>query len=153
MPRFSVHLCNLWNRLKMNINFCVFYSHLKYFTKFLMLHILALDFEAKRWWKKRKIYFINVSYMLNLVKKCQNFVGGLLWVTVHGLKFSNLEVGTYFCCVQKIRKDFVSFRLYRGLIRVCPAQLRACIFKRVWGPGIDSKEWIPPAYVAWRAGR
>jgi hypothetical protein len=25
---------------------CVFYSHLKYFTKFLMLHILALDFEA-----------------------------------------------------------------------------------------------------------
>jgi hypothetical protein len=29
---------------------------------------------------------------------------------------------------------------------------RACIFKRLWGPGIDSKEWIPPAYVAWRAG-
>ncbi len=28
----------------------------------------------------------------------------------------------------------------------------ARIFKRVWGPGIDSKEWIPPAYVAWRAG-
>ncbi len=28
----------------------------------------------------------------------------------------------------------------------------ARIFKRVWGPGIDSKEWIPPAYVAWRGG-
>ncbi len=28
----------------------------------------------------------------------------------------------------------------------------AGIFKRVWGPGIDSKEWILPAYVAWRAG-
>ncbi len=28
----------------------------------------------------------------------------------------------------------------------------ARIFKRVWGPGIDSKEWILPAYVAWRAG-
>jgi hypothetical protein len=28
----------------------------------------------------------------------------------------------------------------------------ARIFKRVWGPGIDSKEWIPPAYVACRAG-
>ncbi len=28
----------------------------------------------------------------------------------------------------------------------------ARIFKRVWGPGIDSKEWIPPAYVAWWAG-
>ncbi len=26
------------------------------------------------------------------------------------------------------------------------------IIKRVWGPGIDSKELIPPAYVAWRAG-
>jgi hypothetical protein len=22
-------------------------------------------------------------------------------------------------------------------------------FKYLWGPGIDSKEWIPPAYVAW----
>ncbi len=29
---------------------------------------------------------------------------------------------------------------------------RAGIFERVWGPGINSKEWIPPAYVAWRAG-
>ncbi len=28
----------------------------------------------------------------------------------------------------------------------------AGIFERVWGPGIDSKEWIPPDYVAWRAG-
>ncbi len=25
-------------------------------------------------------------------------------------------------------------------------------FKCLWGPGIDSKEWIPPAYVVWRAG-
>jgi hypothetical protein len=29
---------------------------------------------------------------------------------------------------------------------------RARIFKCLCGPGIDSKEWIPPAYVAWRAG-
>ncbi len=29
----------------------------------------------------------------------------------------------------------------------------ARIFKRAWGPGIDSKEWIPSAYVAWRAGK
>jgi hypothetical protein len=28
----------------------------------------------------------------------------------------------------------------------------ARIFKRVWSPGIDTKEWIPPAYVVWRAG-
>ncbi len=27
----------------------------------------------------------------------------------------------------------------------------ARIFKRLWSPGIDSEEWIPPAYVAWRA--
>ncbi len=29
----------------------------------------------------------------------------------------------------------------------------ARIFKRLWIPGINSKEWIPPAYVAWRADR
>jgi hypothetical protein len=29
---------------------------------------------------------------------------------------------------------------------------RARIFKRLWGPGIDSKELILPAIVAWRAG-
>ncbi len=29
---------------------------------------------------------------------------------------------------------------------------RVRTFKCLWGPGIDSKEWIPPAYVAWRAG-
>jgi hypothetical protein len=26
------------------------------------------------------------------------------------------------------------------------------IFESLWSPGIDTKEWIPPAYVAWRAG-
>ncbi len=25
-------------------------------------------------------------------------------------------------------------------------------FKCLWGPGIDSEECIPPAYVAWRDG-
>ncbi len=33
-----------------------------------------------------------------------------------------------------------------------PFYSKARIFKRLWSPGIDSKEWIPPAYVAWRAG-
>ncbi len=28
----------------------------------------------------------------------------------------------------------------------------ACIFKRLWDPGIDSNLLIPPAYVALRAG-
>ncbi len=31
-------------------------------------------------------------------------------------------------------------------------EVRACICKRLGSPGIDSKESIPPAYVAWRAG-
>ncbi len=31
-------------------------------------------------------------------------------------------------------------------------QARARSFKILRGPGIDSKESIPPAYVAWRAG-
>ncbi len=29
---------------------------------------------------------------------------------------------------------------------------RARICKRLWRPGIDSEDSIPPAYVAWRAG-
>ena len=29
---------------------------------------------------------------------------------------------------------------------------RAPILKLLWSPEIDSKESIPPAYVAWRAG-
>ncbi len=31
------------------------------------------------------------------------------------------------------------------------SETRARIFHRLWSPGIDSKELIPPAYVAWRA--
>ncbi len=29
---------------------------------------------------------------------------------------------------------------------------RAGIISLLWSPGIDSRESIPPAYVAWRAG-
>jgi hypothetical protein len=32
------------------------------------------------------------------------------------------------------------------------SSFRARIFKRFGSPGINSKESIPPAYVAWRAG-
>jgi hypothetical protein len=31
-------------------------------------------------------------------------------------------------------------------------EIWARILKDLWSPGIDCKEWIPPAYVAWRAG-
>jgi hypothetical protein len=38
-------------------------------------------------------------------------------------------------------------------IERCDGQSRkARIFKLLTNPGIDSKESIPPAYVAWRAG-
>jgi hypothetical protein len=33
-----------------------------------------------------------------------------------------------------------------------PLKDRARIYKRLWRPGIDSEDSIPPAYVAWRAG-
>ncbi len=38
------------------------------------------------------------------------------------------------------------------LLEICVVIHRARTFKGLWGPGIDSKEWIPPAYVAWREG-
>ena len=39
-----------------------------------------------------------------------------------------------------------------GLRPLSTLNIRARIFKRLRSPGIDSKEWIPPVYVAWRAG-
>ncbi len=39
-----------------------------------------------------------------------------------------------------------------GYLNLCKFGLQARAFKCLWGPGIDSKEWIPPPYVAWRAG-
>jgi hypothetical protein len=38
------------------------------------------------------------------------------------------------------------------LHKIVTVKYRARIFKCLWSPGIDSKEWIPPVYVAWRAG-
>ncbi len=40
-------------------------------------------------------------------------------------------------------------------VKLSVGTYRACIFKRLWSPGIDSKELIPPAYEAWAcmAGR
>ncbi len=40
--------------------------------------------------------------------------------------------------------------VFHSLSSLCMA--RARIFKLLRGPGIDSKESIPPAYIAWRAG-
>jgi hypothetical protein len=42
---------------------------------------------------------------------------------------------------------------YSSLLKqVARHQTRARIFKRLWSPGIDSNEKIPPDYVARRAG-
>ncbi len=49
------------------------------------------------------------------------------------------DVGNYYCKLRG-KND-----LYDGVFWVRT-------FKCLWGSGIDSKEWIPPAYVAWRAG-
>ncbi len=48
--------------------------------------------------------------------------------------------GRSFPCWPSIRKQKI------------PWENWARIFKRLWSPGIDSKEWIPSAYLAWRAG-
>ncbi len=42
--------------------------------------------------------------------------------------------------------------IFHGRFQGSQPWFRACIFKRLWSPGIDSKEGIPPTYVAWRAG-
>jgi hypothetical protein len=60
--------------------------------------------------------FLNFNYFRPILFNGDSF-------EIHSLKFSKLEAVTYFCCVQKIRKDFVSFLLHRGLIRVSPARL------------------------------
>jgi hypothetical protein len=39
-----------------------------------------------------------------------------------------------------------------GLHLSLSAKSRARICKRLWSPGINSENSIPPAYVAWRAG-
>ncbi len=56
---------------------------------------------------------------------------------------------------QRGKMYFVFCRLYPSSLqppRQCLAPTWAPIFKRLWSPGIGSKEWIPPAYVTWRAG-
>jgi hypothetical protein len=48
MPRFSVHFLIYETDSKSASIFAFFTAIFKYFSNFLMLHILALDFEAKR---------------------------------------------------------------------------------------------------------
>jgi hypothetical protein len=49
--------------------------------------------------------------------------------------------------------DILPLAAQRGRCRESQLEdYRARIFKRLWSPGINSKELIPPAYVAWRAG-
>ncbi len=45
-----------------------------------------------------------------------------------------------------------SNRIHRFPIMEGGLQDESCIFKRLWSPRIDSKELIPPAHAARRAG-
>ncbi len=60
---------------------------------------------------------------------------------------TNCHILKVFNLATKLRKTRINGRshaMWRGR--------SGRIFNRLWSPGIDSKEWIPPAYVAWRAG-
>ncbi len=53
-----------------------------------------------------------------------------------------------FCGLECVGQSFAHVAHFAFL-----GDVRARIVKRLWSPGIDSKEWIPPAYVACMAGR
>jgi hypothetical protein len=61
-------------------------------------------------------------------------------------------------CAKLAAKAMVFLRTAQDLnvdsfsLRNAPYEDSARICKRLWSPGIDSGESIPPAYVAWRAG-
>ncbi len=63
---------------------------------------------------------------------------------------SKISLLSYFCYFVKLifSRNSVPFRPELRNWLFC----RARTFKCLWGPGIDYKELIPPAYVAWRAG-
>jgi hypothetical protein len=52
------------------------------------------------------------------------------------------------------RTIFIGRRIINPVmfIRVRNKETRARTFKCLWGPGIDSKEWITPTFEVWRAG-
>ncbi len=72
--------------------------------------------------------------------------------------FSHLTNGSDLIYTNNKMKNTTLFQVQRRadnetLISTCGGgESRARIFKRLCIPGIDSKEWNPPAYVAWRAG-
>jgi hypothetical protein len=84
---------------------------------------------------------------------CKNFYGdknAYVFRRSHILKERKKLVDSMFsyqCWKYMFPSNMESGEIPRGI-----SGIWARIFKRVWGPGIDSKEWIPPAYVAWRAG-
>ncbi len=69
--------------------------------------------------------------------------GELTREKIRGCLYSYLA-HTVQCTVQHISYPIC----FKGGILV----YRACSSKRLWSPGIDSEESIPPAYAAWRAG-
>ncbi len=56
------------------------------------------------------------------------------------------------CGVEQRSKYDLKENLFTSSKIICPEAWWARIFKLLWSPEIDSKEPIPPTYVAWRAG-
>ncbi len=75
---------------------------------------------------------------------------------------TDYEFGLVFCCFSSKSLAVKKLPKVVFLLRDSPskgdqayfwwAQAWARTYKCLCSPGIDSKEWVPPAYVAWRAG-
>jgi hypothetical protein len=50
--------------------------------------------------------------------------------------------------VTTIMFNNVATKFFFSTVNIFNMSGKARIFKRLWSQGIDSKEWIPPAYVA-----
>ena len=83
---------------------------------------------------------------------------------VHYIAWKSADLGKAFLSLVAAMRKFLAGTLRLALVEIMDematlqekinivTQIRARIFKHLRSPEIDSKELIPPAYVAWRAG-
>ncbi len=87
------------------------------------------------------------------------------FILLHKKKFLTMLVSSFnlsqsfnyvpnlFCKNDSSQRSIVSvYGPWLDLSYIVQSSRRARTFKCSWFPGIDSKEWIPPAYVAWQTG-
>ncbi len=93
-----------------------------------------------------------LHFSFPFLAQCCRSIWSFVLFQYHGQLYCRYE---YCTCIRYL-KTFHSTRtnneMDSKLVRKSEIEARARIFKRLWSPGIDSKVWIPPAYVAWRAG-